>query len=367
VKVIMTKHAAQFVAPLTFETLSKHAVLTDLFEDHPEDPIAHINLAKWADALCIVPATANILAKAALGMADDLVSSTILASHKIKVAAPAMNVHMYENEATQVNIETLKARGWQIIEPVSGHLACDDVGKGKLASPEAIVQAIEDAFAPKVLEGLNVLITAGPTREAVDPVRFISNHSTGKQGYAIAEAAQELGANVTLISGPTALAAPQHVKTISVTSAQEMFEAVQANREGQNAFILTAAVADFRPKHISCQKIKKDGGCAPIELEANPDILAWLGSTKRAGEILVGFAMETENLEANARAKLEKKNCDLLVANNLFTEGAGFAGDTNVVTLLDRKGQVRLDKCTKKELGFQLLKRIGEMMHACGD
>lgn len=354
IRVVMTEHATKFVTPLTFESLCHRPVLTSLFEDHPEDPIAHVNLAKWADVVCVVPATANIIGKIAHGIADDLASTVCLAAFRKRILCPAMNVHMYENEAVQDNLRVLRNRGWEILEPVSGLLACQDEGKGKLPPVETIAETVLSSLHDKPLAGKRVVVTAGPTQEALDPVRFISNHSTGKQGYAIARAARNLGAETVLITGPVSLAAPSGMEVVPVVSAREMFEAVKA-RQDADMFVLAAAVSDFRPKDVSNQKIKKRDASLVTELEPNPDILAWLGEHKQPGQKLVGFAMETQNLEENARHKLEAKHCDLLVANDLFVPGAGFGTDTNVVLFITPEKTRRLEKTTKEDLGYRIL------------
>ena len=354
IRVVMTEHATKFVTPLTFESLCHRPVLTSLFEDHPEDPIAHVNLAKWADVVCVVPATANIIGKIAHGIADDLASTVCLAAFRKRILCPAMNVHMSENEAVQDNLRVLRNRGWEILEPVSGLLACQDEGKGKLPPVETIAETVLSSLHDKPLAGKRVVVTAGPTQEALDPVRFISNHSTGKQGYAIARAARNLGAETVLITGPVSLAAPSGMEVVPVVSAREMFEAVKA-RQDADMFVLAAAVSDFRPKDVSNQKIKKRDASLVTELEPNPDILAWLGEHKRPGQKLVGFAMETQNLEENARHKLEAKHCDLLVANDLFVPGAGFGTDTNVVLFITPEKTRRLEKTTKEDLGYRIL------------
>ncbi|WP_289756068.1 bifunctional phosphopantothenoylcysteine decarboxylase/phosphopantothenate--cysteine ligase CoaBC [Faecalibaculum rodentium] len=354
IRVVMTEHATKFVTPLTFESLCHRPVLTSLFEDHPEDPIAHVNLAKWADVVCVVPATANIIGKIAHGIADDLASTVCLAAFRKRILCPAMNVHMYENEAVQDNLRVLRNRGWEILEPVSGLLACQDEGKGKLPPVETIAETVLSSLHDKPRAGKRVVVTAGPTQEALDPVRFISNHSTGKQGYAIARAARNLGAETVLITGPVSLAAPSGMEVVPVVSAREMFEAVKA-RQDADMFVLAAAVSDFRPKDVSNQKIKKRDASLVTELEPNPDILAWLGEHKRPGQKLVGFAMETQNLEENARHKLEAKHCDLLVANDLFVPGAGFGTDTNVVLFITPEKTRRLEKTTKEDLGYRIL------------
>ena len=359
IRVIMTKHATQFVSPLTFEALSHHTCEVDTFDPSNEDPIAHITLAKWADAMVIVPATANIIAKVVHGIADDLLSTTFLAAYCPKIICPAMNVHMYENATTQRNLELAHEFGYQIIEPETGMLACKDTGKGKLANNDVIVQAIDEIFHPDLpLKGKNVLVTAGPTQERMDPVRFISNHSSGKQGYAIAKAAQKLGANVTLVHGPVTLADIPGVNMISIISAQDMFEAMKEESKTADYIIMSAAVADYRPKIMANQKMKKHDESMQIEFVKNPDILAYLGAHKPENQIICGFAMETEHLLENARTKLESKNCDMLVANNLFTKGAGFQTDTNVVTFIMPDKNISLDPCTKEELGYKILKTM---------
>lgn len=361
-KVIMTKNAAQFVAPITLETLSHYKVETDVFDPSNPDPIAHISLAKWADLVLVVPATANSIAKIACGIADDLVSTTILACTCDTIVCPAMNVHMYENTATQYNLEILKDRGFIILEPVSGHLACDDIGKGKLPAVGDIVEAVENYFSKKQsLKGKNILVSAGPTQEALDPVRFISNHSSGKQGYAIAKEAIKQGAHVTLISGPVSLEPVEGADMVYITSALEMEKEVQKYAPDADYIIMAAAVGDYRAKEIQDQKIKKGGDSLIVEFVKNPDILKWLGENKKPGQVLCGFAMETQNLIENAKAKLEGKNCDMLVANNLFVEGAGFQTSTNVATLLFPEGIESLKKCSKSELGAIILEKMQQI------
>lgn len=359
IKVVMTKHAQEFVRPINFESLSKHKCEVSLFDETNEDPIAHITLAKWADIIVLVPATANIIAKVVHGIADDIVSTTFLACHTKKLICPAMNVHMYENEVTQRNIQLAKELGYKFVEPVVGHLACDDTGKGKLADVQDIVAAIDKEFEQEqTLKGKNVLISAGPTQEALDPVRFISNHSSGKQGYAIATAAKALGAHVTLVTGPTALNDIPQVDMVHVTSARDMFEAIQSRLDKQDYIIMAAAVADYRPEIVSDQKIKKSDEEVTFRFVKNPDILAYIGEHKKPNQVICGFAMETQNLEENARKKLEAKNCDMLIANNLFTAGAGFQTDTNIVTLLTKKNSKPLPKCSKEELGYKILETM---------
>lgn len=361
VKVIMSRSAMQFVAPITFEALSHHKCETALFDENNEDPIAHITLAKWADLFALVPATANSIAKIVHGIADDLISTTALACTCPILICPAMNVHMYENILTQQNIQKAKDLGYRIVEPETGRLACQDVGKGKLAKIETILKAIETRFEEKILEGKKVLISAGPTQESMDPVRFISNHSSGKQGYALAQAAKEMGAEVTLVSGPVHLDKIEGIETIDVISAQNMFDAVTARALDYDYIIMAAAVSDYRPKEAAPQKMKKKAEEMEIKLVKNPDILAWLGAHKKENQILCGFAMETENLEANAKSKLQQKNCDLLAANNLFTQGAGFQTNTNVVTIFTKDQKFSYSKRSKEEVGKLILKTMKKL------
>ena len=362
IKVVLTKNAQEFVPPITFESLSKNKCEVSLFDETNEDPIAHITLAKWADIMVLVPATANVIAKVVHGIADDIVTTTFLACFRKKLICPAMNVHMYENEVTQRNLKLAKELGYHILEPVVGHLACDDTGKGKLADVQDIVNAIDAEFEEEqTLAGKNVLISAGPTQESLDPVRFLSNHSSGKQGYAIAKAAKELGANVTLVAGPCALNDIEGVNMVHVTSAQDMFEAIKEVYQNQDYIIMAAAVADYRPEIVADQKIKKADEEITFRFVKNPDILAYIGEHKKPSQIVCGFAMETQNLEENAKRKLEEKNCDMLIANNLFTEGAGFQTDTNVVTLFKRNSIDHLPKQSKEELGYTILKTMKEI------
>lgn len=338
VYVIMTESATHFIPPLTLEVLSEHRVVTDMFDRTFTWEVEHISLAKRADVFVIAPATANIIGKAAHGIADDMVSTTLMATKAPVVMAPAMNTNMYENPVVQQNIDLLKARGVSFVEPASGRLACGDTGKGKLADPADIAHAIEAAAAPQDLSGLSILVTAGPTREAMDPVRFISNHSTGKMGYAIARQAQMRGAKVTLVSGPVALEAPAGVAVIPVTSALEMHDAVLSHLPAQDWIIKAAAVGDYRPESPATDKMKKKDDEMSVSLVKNPDILKAIGAQKRPEQTICGFSMETRDLIQNSLVKLQQKNCDMLVANNLKTEGAGFAHDTNVATLLYRDG-----------------------------
>lgn len=363
IKIMMTEHATKFISKLSLEALSHNPVETDLFDENNEDPIAHISLAKWADLCIVVPATANMIAKAVHGIADDIVSTTLLACTCPKILCPAMNVHMYENPATQNNLSLARKQGFHIIEPVVGHLACNDTGKGKLASVDTIFETIESlCHKVKFLQGKNVLISAGPTQESLDPVRFITNHSSGKQGYAIAQVAKDLGAHVTLVSGPCALEPINGVDTISVTTSQEMYDAMIEKQDHADYIIMAAAVSDYRPEIIYNQKIKKSNEAMSIKFVKNPDILASMGQTKKTHQIICGFAMETQDLEKNARHKLETKNCDLLVGNNLFTEGAGFQTDTNVVTIFEKDGtQFTLPLSSKQEVAYTILKTMKEI------
>lgn len=359
VKAILTKHAEKFVSKLTFEALCHNYVETDLFDESNEDPIAHITLAKWADLMIIVPATANIIAKVTHGISDDLLSTTFLACNKHKMICPAMNTQMYENPITQKNIQACKDLGYQILDPVVGHLACNDTGRGKMIEPADIVEAIDNYFnTSNKLSGKTVLISAGPTQEAMDPVRFISNHSSGKQGYAIAKAAKAMGANVILVSGPVQLEKIEGIQTIDVTSALDMFEAIKQNADKADYIIMAAAVSDYRPENIAEHKIKKSDDTIEMTFVKNPDILAYLGQCKTKKQIICGFAMETQDLDKNAKEKLEKKNCDMLIANNLFVSGAGFQTDTNIVSLLTKDSIEHLPKLSKEELGQKILETM---------
>ncbi|MBU9112027.1 bifunctional phosphopantothenoylcysteine decarboxylase/phosphopantothenate--cysteine ligase CoaBC [Bifidobacterium ruminantium] len=386
VRVVMTAAAQEFVTPLTFSSLTHTPTRTSMFTaglgssdvaDVPTRPlqIGHIADAKWADILVIAPASADIIAKIACGIADDQLTSTVLAyAEGPKILCPAMNVHMYANAVTQRNIATCKELGWTVVEPESGMLACGDAGKGRMEEPAGIEEAVDglllanrpDADLP--LKGLNVLVTAGPTQEPLDPVRFLTNHSTGKMGYALAETARDLGAHVTLVSGPVALEKPYGVDTVAVTTAQDMFDAVRSRFDNADITVMAAAVGDFRPVEQARDKIKKNGRSSiELELTSNPDILAWAGEHKRPDQTLCGFAMETRDLEANAAKKLNGKHCDMLVANNLRTPGAGFAADTNVVTVLtpgetaDRPSIERWSKMGKDALAKRILVKLAAM------
>ena len=357
--VIMTKSACEFITPMTLEVLSGNRVVTDMFSrDFPWE-VEHISLAARADVFVIAPCTANVLGKAAHGIADDMVTTTLLATRAPLVIAPAMNTNMYENPVVQQNMRILANRGAHFVEPASGRLACGAVGRGKLADPADICEAILDAAAVRDLAGLRVLVTAGPTQEALDPVRFLSNHSTGKMGYAIAEAARRRGAEVTLVTGPTALPAPVGVRTVPVVSAREMYDAVLAALPEQDFVIKAAAVGDYRPAEAAPDKLKKKNADMTLTLVRNPDILKAVGERKRPGQIVCGFSMETRDLLENSAAKLESKNCDFMIANNLKTAGAGFGTDTNVVTVL-RRGAVpeQLPIQSKATLADGILDRL---------
>lgn len=361
VQVIMTEHARQFIAPLTFESLTGRRCLTDTFDRNHEYSTEHVELAKEADVVMIAPATANIIAKIAHGMADDMLTTTILACDCPKIVAPAMNTRMYENPVTQDNIRKLEEYGMTIVYPTSGHLACGDIGKGKMLEPEELFQYILMACAfEKDMAGKRVLVTAGATQEALDPVRYITNHSSGKMGYSLAKISALRGAEVVLVSGHTALAAPLFAERVSVTSAEDMFQAVTERSEWADIIIKAAAVADYRPATVSSEKIKKSDDQMSIGLERTQDILGYLGAHKRDGQFLCGFAMETQDLLENASQKLKKKNADMIVANNLKVTGAGFAGDTNVVTLITENGAEEQELMSKEEVAGVILDKIME-------
>lgn len=359
VEVIMTENATNFITPITFESLTGNKCLVDTFDRNFQFQVEHVSLAKKADIFMIAPATANVIARIAHGLADDMLTTTFLACKKPKYVVPAMNTQMYENPITQDNLEICRKYGMHVIDPASGYLACGDTGAGKMPEPAVLFAYILNEIAyPKDLAGKKVLITAGPTREAIDPVRYITNHSTGKMGYAIACDAARRGAEVTLVSGPVNLEAPLGVKVVPTTSARDMFEAVTAVSSEQDAIIKAAAVADYRPSVVGTEKTKKKDGDLAIELERTDDILAWLGAHRRPGQFLCGFSMETQNMLENSRVKLEKKNIDMIVANNLKVKGAGFGTDTNVVTIITKDGIEELEMMTKAEVAHQLLNRI---------
>ena len=350
VEVIMTRNATEFITPLTFEELTGHRVMVDTFDRNFQHQVEHISLAQRTDVMIIAPATANVCAKLAHGLADDMLTTTALACRCPKLIAPAMNTNMYDNPVTQDNLTLLRRYGWEVIEPNSGRLACGAVGKGKLPEPEELVQYLLRAIAfQKDLDGKNVLVTAGPTQEGLDPVRFLTNHSSGKMGYAIAKMAMLRGAHVTLISGPTAITPPPFVKVIRITSAQEMFEVVAAEAPTADFIFKAAAVADYTPVQFSDEKMKKKDGDMAIPLKRTQDILKYLGENRRSGQIICGFSMETENMLENSREKLTKKGVDMICANNLKQDGAGFGVDTNVITLITAKESIELPLLSKEE------------------
>lgn len=362
VHVLMTSNATNIINPITFETLTGNKCLIDTFDRNFEFKATHVSMAQKADLFIIAPATANVIAKVANGLADDMLTTTFLAAGCPKMISPAMNTAMYDNPVTQDNLEKCRRYGYEIIEPASGYLACGDTGKGKMPEPDFLLECILNEIQfEKDLKGKNVLITAGPTIEAIDPVRFITNHSSGKMGYSIAKVARRRGANVTLVSGPVNLCAPVGVNTVNVKSAAQMFEAVKEKFEGSDIIIKAAAVADYRPKKVSDEKVKKSDDELSIELERTEDILAWLGKNRRPGQILCGFSMETQNMLENSRAKLEKKNLDMICANNLKTEGAGFGIDTNVVTIISKNREVELPILSKEDVASRILDFILEI------
>lgn len=358
VEVVMTRNATEFIAPLTFEQLTGNKVMVDTFDRNFVHQVEHIALADRTDLVMIAPATANVCAKLAHGLADDMLTTTVLACTCPKLIAPAMNTHMYENPVTQDNLDILRRYGWEVIAPASGRLACGAVGAGKLPEPQDLLQYIlrEIAF-PHDLKGKRVLVTAGPTQESLDPVRYLTNHSTGKMGYAIARRAMERGADVTLISGPTDLDRVPFVETVDVVSAQDMFEAVSARAEESDLIFKAAAVADYTPCDYSGDKIKKKEGDLSIPLKRTTDILAWLGEHRRPGQVICGFSMETRDMVANSQAKLEKKKVDMICANNLKVSGAGFGVDTNILTVITRQGAEELPLMGKEDAAGQVLDR----------
>lgn len=360
VTVIMTQNATNFINPITFETLTGNKCLTDTFDRNFQFQVEHVALAKQADIIMIAPASANVIAKAAHGLADDMLTTTLLACECPKIIAPAMNTRMYRNSIVQDNIHILQNYGFEIITPASGYLACGDTGEGKMPEPEILLEYIIKSLCPKDMAGINILVTAGPTREKLDPVRFISNHSTGKMGYAIARAAMLRGAKVTLVTGPTDITPPMGTEVIEITSAEDMAEAVKTRADRQDIIIKAAAVADYRPKNIADEKMKKSDDALFLELERTEDILGFLGAHKKEGQFLCGFSMETEHMIENSRLKLQKKNLDLIVANNLKQPGAGFGTETNIVTLLSKEDTVELPLMQKEDVAHRLLDYIME-------
>ena len=356
VEVIMTENATKFITPLTFEQLTGNRTITDTFDRNFVHHVEHVSLAQRADLVIVAPATANICAKFAHGLADDMLTTTVLACSCPKLIAPAMNTGMYENPVTQDNLAKLRHYGWQVIDPACGRLACGAVGAGKLPEPEELTQYVLRAIAlPHDLEGKTVLVTAGPTQEALDPVRYLTNHSTGKMGYAIAKMAMLRGARVILISGPCQIAPPPFVTTVNVQSAKEMFEAVEAHYEQADYIFKAAAVADYTPAAYQDDKMKKADTDLSIPLERTRDILKFLGENRKAHQVICGFSMETRDLLENSRAKLEKKNVDMICANNLKVEGAGFGVDTNVITLITKDGHQALPLQSKESAANAIL------------
>ena len=363
VHVIMTQNATNFIHPTAFETLTNHKCLVDTFDRNFQFHVAHVNLAQQADVMVIAPASANVIGKLAHGIADDMLTTTAMACKAPMLIAPAMNTNMYENPIVQDNLKVLASYGKEIIEPASGMLACRDVGKGKMPEPEVLLQYILKTIAcEKDLCGKKMLITAGPTQEAIDPVRYITNHSTGKMGYAIAENAMLRGADVTLVSGPCAMEPPMFVRVKPVISAQDMYEAVMEEKETSDIIIMTAAVADYRPASVSDEKIKKKEGDMSIPLTRTKDILASVGASKKSGQFLCGFSMETQNMLENSRAKITKKNLDMIVANNLKVAGAGFGTDTNVITIITPDMEKELPIMSKKEAAGCIIDEILKKM-----
>lgn len=365
VKVMMSENATKFVTPLTFQAISRNPVYTDTFDEKDPKKIAHIDLSEWPDLIIIAPATSNIIGKLANGIADDMITSTLLATEKPVWIAPAMNVHMYHHPIVQKNMDTLKSIGYEFIEPGEGYLACGYTGKGRLAEPESIAEKVREFFSGNTigfLEGKRVVVTAGPTRERIDPVRYISNFSSGKMGYAIAEEALKLGAAVTLITGPVSLTPPQGAKVVSVESTEEMYRAVIEEYNNADIVIKAAAVSDYRPQEYMPNKMKKQKDEWSITLVKNRDILKELGK-KKTHQFLIGFAAETDHVEQYALDKLKNKNLDMIVANDVSMEGAGFGSDTNIVTIFKKDGSKRaLEKLSKNKVAIEILKEAYEMM-----
>ena len=366
VQVLMTRNATNFINPIVFETLTKHKCLIDTFDRNFEYSVEHVALASVADLVMIAPATANVIGKLAHGIADDMLTTTVMACRRCpKFIAPAMNSEMYLNPVVQDNLAILKKYGYEVIEPAEGHLACGTSGIGKMPEPEELYEYIYHELAwEKDMIGKKVLVTAGPTQEAIDPVRYITNHSSGKMGYAVAKVCAARGADVTLVSGPTSIPKPMFVNVLPVTTAKEMFEAVSRESEDADIVCKAAAVADYRPKYVNDQKMKKSGEQMVLELEKTDDILKYLGEHKKPGQFLCGFSMETENMVENSRAKLEKKNLDMIAANNLRDAGAGFQGDTNRMTLITRENETVLPLLSKEETAARILDMILDQMNS---
>ena len=359
VQVLMTKNAVNFINPITFESLTGNKCLVDTFDRNFQYSVEHVALAKQADVVLVAPASANVIGKIAHGIADDMLTTTVMACKCKKIIAPAMNTNMFDNPILQDNLKILEHYGYEVISPAVGYLACGDTGAGKMPEPELLLQYILREIAyEKDMQGKRVLVTAGPTQESIDPVRFITNHSTGKMGYAIAKMCMLRGAEVTLVSGPTSIAKPEFVHVVDVVTAKEMYEEVTKRAKDQDIIIKAAAVADYRPKSVSSEKMKKKDDDLAIPMERTDDILKFLGEHKKEHQFLCGFSMETENMLENSRKKLEKKHLDMIVANNLKVEGTGFAGDTNVVTIITGQEEVSLGKMTKEETALRILDEI---------
>ena len=362
VQVLMTKNAENFINPITFETLTGNKCLVDTFDRNFQYNVEHVALAKKADVVLIAPASANCIGKLAHGIADDMLTTTIMACKCKKILAPAMNTNMFENPIVQDNLKVLEHYGYEIVESAYGYLACGDTGQGKMPEPELLLQHIlRECAYEKDLKGKKILVTAGPTQEPIDPVRYITNHSTGKMGYAIAKVCMQRGAEVTLVSGPVNIPAPPFVLVVPVITAEDMFCEVTKRASEKDIIIKAAAVADYCPKYVSAEKVKKKDGELSLEMKHSQDILAYLGEHKKQEQFLCGFSMETENMLENSRKKLEKKNLDMIVANNLKVEGAGFAGDTNVVTMITENEEISLGKMSKEETAFEILNQILKM------
>lgn len=359
VHVLMTRNSTNFINPITFETLTGNKCLVDTFDRNFQFQVEHVSIAKKADVVMIAPASANVIGKLAHGIADDMLTTTIMACKCKKFISPAMNTNMFENPVVQDNLKILEHYGYEVIDPAMGYLACGDTGVGKMPEPETLLSYIlRETACEKDMAGLKVLVTAGPTQEAIDPVRYITNHSSGKMGYAIAKMAMLRGADVTLVSGRTAIAPPPFVKVVSVVSAADMYQAVTSVSEEQDIIIKAAAVADYRPAQISDEKIKKRDDDMSIPLERTDDILKYLGENKRPGQFLCGFSMETQNMIGNSRVKLTKKNLDMVAANNVKMAGAGFQGDTNVLTLITQDEEVSLPLMSKEDAAVKILDKI---------
>lgn len=363
VHVLMTENATNFINPITFESLIGNKCLVDTFDRNFQFQVEHVSLAKQADVVMIAPASANVIGKLAHGIADDMLTTTVMACKCKKYISPAMNTNMYENPVVQDNLKILEHYGFGVIDPAVGYLACGDTGAGKMPEPEVLLQYIlREIACEKDLAGKKLLVTAGPTQESIDPVRYITNHSSGKMGYAIARAAMLRGAEVTLVTGPCTIARPPFVKIVPVTTARDMFEAVTSVSEEQDIIIKAAAVADYRPSHVADEKMKKHDSELTIELEKTDDILKYLGEHRRPGQFLCGFSMETQNMIGNSRAKLQKKHLDMVAANNLKVEGAGFQGDTNVLTLITQNEEASLERMSKEDAANVILDKILSML-----